>query len=145
MGIGMGLTIPVFMIIIQTTVPRNVLGTATSTIQFSRNIGGTIGVSVLGVFLSSRLSKLLIESGFDISTISLSGLINQAPDSDAAFSEPFRIALGMSMANMFYIALGAAVLGFIVVLFTPKGVITELTSSSLEKKLETVKAKDLSN
>jgi MFS family permease len=145
MGIGMGLTIPVFMIIIQTTVPRNVLGTATSTIQFSRNIGGTIGVSVLGVFLSSRLSRLLVESGIDISTISLSGLINQTPGSEAAFSEPLRIALSTSMANMFFIALGAAVFGFLVVLFTPKGVITQLTSSPSEKKLETVKAKELYN
>ncbi|PKO06699.1 MAG: MFS transporter [Chloroflexi bacterium HGW-Chloroflexi-3] len=145
MGIGMGLTIPVFMIIIQTTVPRNVLGTATSTIQFSRNIGGTIGVSVLGVFLSSRLSRLLIESGFNISTISLSSLINQTQGTDATFSEPLRIALSTSMANMFYIALGAAVLGFIVILFTPKGVITQLNSSLSEKKLEIVKTKELSS
>jgi EmrB/QacA subfamily drug resistance transporter len=142
MGIGMGLTIPVFMIIIQTTVARNVLGTATSTIQFSRNIGGTIGVSVLGVFLSSRLAKLLLESGFDISTISLSGLINQTPGSEASFSEPLRIALGMSMANMFYIALGAAVLGLIVVLFTPKGLITQLASVPTKEKLKSIESKE---
>jgi nitrate reductase gamma subunit len=48
------------------------------------------------------------------------------------------------MANMFYISLGAAVLGFLVVLFTPKGVITQLTSSPSEKKLEIVKVKELS-
>jgi EmrB/QacA subfamily drug resistance transporter len=142
MGIGMGLTIPVFMIIIQTTVHRNVLGTATSTIQFSRNIGGTIGVSVLGVFLSSGLAKLLLESGFDISTISLSSLINQTPGSEASFSEPLRIALGMSMANMFYIALGAAVLGLIVVLFTPKGLITQLASVSTNEKPKSIESKE---
>ncbi len=145
MGIGMGLTIPVFMIIIQTSVPRNVLGTATSTIQFSRNIGGTIGVSILGVFLSSRLAKLLVESGFDISTISLNALINQTPGSAESFSEPLRLALSVAMANMFYIALAAAVLGFIVVLFTPKGMVTQLAASQSENKLDTVKAKELSS
>lgn len=145
MGIGMGLTIPVFMIIIQTSVPRNVLGTATSTIQFSRNIGGTIGVSILGVFLSSRLAKLLVESGFDISTISLNALINQTPGSAESFSEPLRMALSVAMANMFYIALAAAVLGFIVVLFTPKGMVTQLATSPSENTLETVKAKELSS
>ena len=129
MGIGMGLTIPVFMIIIQTSVPRNVLGTATSTIQFSRNIGGTIGVSILGVFLSSRLAKLLVESGFDISTISLNALINQTPGSAESFSEPLRMALSVAMANMFYIALAAAVLGFIVVLFTPKGMVLAFSTT----------------
>jgi len=128
MGIGMGLTIPLFMIIIQTSVKKDVLGTATSTIQFSRSIGGTIGVSVLGVFLSSRLANLLVESGFDISTISLSGLINQTPGIDTAISEPLRIALSISMAEMFYIACGAAILGLVIVLFTPKGVITQLVS-----------------
>ena len=136
MGIGMGLTIPIFMIIIQTSVPRNVLGTATSTIQFSRNIGGTIGVSILGVFLSSRLAKLLVESGFDMSTISLNSLINQTPGSSESFSEPLRMALSIAMANMFYIAFAAAVLGLIVVLFTPNGMITQLTSSPSEKKLD---------
>ena len=55
MGIGMGLSIPSFLIAVQTTVARLQLGTATSTIQFSRSIGGTLGVSVMGAALSARL------------------------------------------------------------------------------------------
>ena len=134
MGIGMGLTIPLYMIIIQTYVSKKVLGSATSTIQFSRSIGGTIGVSVLGVFLSSRLTKLLLESGSDISSISLNSLINQTPGVETSFSEPLRVALSTSMSEMFYIALAAAVLGFVVVLFTPKGGIYHLISSSEDKR-----------
>lgn len=133
MGIGMGLTIPIFMIIVQTAVPKGVLGTATSTLQFSRSIGGTIGVSVLGVFLSSRLAKLLIESGFDIGSVSLSSLINQAPGSEVAISESLRLALSGAMANMFFIAFGAAILGLIIVFFTPKGKVTQLADSNNQK------------
>lgn len=133
MGIGMGLTIPIFMIIVQTSVPKGVLGTATSTLQFSRSIGGTIGVSVLGVFLSSRLVKLLIESGFEIGSVSLSSLINQAPGSEVALSESLRFALSDAMANMFYIAFGAAILGLLVVFFTPKGKVTQLANSNNQK------------
>ena len=130
MGIGMGLTIPIYMIIVQTSVRKNVLGTATSTLQFSRSIGGTIGVSVLGVFLSSRLAKLLIESGFDIGSVSLNSLINQAPGSEVAMSETLRVALSGAMANMFYIAFGASLLGLLIVFFTPKGKVTQLSSSN---------------
>ena len=57
----MGLTIPVYLISIQTFVAKQDLGVATSTIEFSRNIGGTLGVSVLGVILSTRLSALLTQ------------------------------------------------------------------------------------
>ena len=46
MGIGMGLSIPSFLIAVQTSVQRRQLGTATSTLQFSRSMGGTLGVSV---------------------------------------------------------------------------------------------------
>lgn len=138
MGIGMGLTIPIFMIIIQTTVPKKALGTATATIQFSRNIGGTIGVSILGVFLSSRLAKLLVESGHDIGTVSLNSLITPTPGALESFSEPLRIALSVAMANMFYITFAAAALGFIVVLFTPIGMVTQFVSSPKEKNLESL-------
>lgn len=128
MGTGMGLTIPVFMIIVQTSVSKGVLGTATSTLQFSRSIGGTIGVSVLGVFLSSRLAKLLVESGFEIGSVSLNSLINQTPGTQVAMNESLRLALSSAMANMFYIALGAAVLGLLIVFFTPNGKVTQLSS-----------------
>src|SRR5687767_12281001 len=57
MGIGMGLSIPSFLIAVQTSVKRRQLGTATSTLQFSRSIGGTLGVSVMGAALSARDRK----------------------------------------------------------------------------------------
>ena len=56
MGTGMGLCIPAFLIAVQSSVRREDLGVATSTIQFSRSIGGTLGVSVMGVFLSASLA-----------------------------------------------------------------------------------------
>lgn len=129
MGVGMGLTIPVFMIIIQTSVSKSVLGTATSTLQFSRSMGGTIGVSILGVFLSSRLAKLLLSSGYDIGSVSLNSIINPTPGSEASISESLRGALAVSMAEMFYIAFAVAAIGLIVVFFTPNGKITQLSQS----------------
>src|SRR5688572_26890731 len=69
MGIGMGLSIPAFVIAVQTTVERRHLGTATSMLQFSRSMGGTLGVSVMGAALSARLASNLRASGLDPSLV----------------------------------------------------------------------------
>ncbi|MBK8836982.1 MAG: MFS transporter [Anaerolineae bacterium] len=50
MGTGMGLSVPAFLIAVQSSVQRFELGTATSTLQFSRSIGGALGVNVMGAW-----------------------------------------------------------------------------------------------
>jgi EmrB/QacA subfamily drug resistance transporter len=57
MGIGMGSATPAFLIAVQSSVPRAVLGTATSTMQFARTIGGAVGVGVMGAVLSARVAS----------------------------------------------------------------------------------------
>ncbi|NTW43012.1 MAG: MFS transporter [Anaerolineaceae bacterium] len=121
MGIGMGLTIPVYLISIQTFVAKQDLGVATSTIQFSRNIGGTLGVSILGVILSTRLSTLLLQAGQNAETVSLNSLINALPETGVAINVTLQQALGTSMANMFIASLIASIFSLIAVFFTPKG------------------------
>jgi EmrB/QacA subfamily drug resistance transporter len=121
MGIGMGLTIPVFLISIQTFVARRDLGVATSSLQFSRSIGGTLGVSVLGVILSSRLAALLLQAGQNPEVISLDNLINAIPGSGTIINTTLQQALGTSMANMFFASFIAGVLSLLVAFFTPKG------------------------
>jgi len=121
MGIGMGLTIPVYLISIQTFVAKKDLGVATSTIQFSRNIGGTLGVSILGVILSSRLTALLIQAGQNTETVSLNSLINAFPEANIAINTTLQQALGTSTANMFIASLITSILRLIAVFFTPKG------------------------
>ncbi len=52
MGAGFGFTVPALLIAVQTTVDRQNMGAATSMIQFSRSMGGSIGVGVMGAFLN---------------------------------------------------------------------------------------------
>jgi len=54
-GAGLGTTFPLYLTAVQTALPRNFLGVASSQIQFWRQIGGTIGTAVLGSVLSQRL------------------------------------------------------------------------------------------
>jgi len=54
-GMGLGLTFPLTMVAVQSALPRELLGVATSQVQFWRNLGGTIGAAVLGSVLANRL------------------------------------------------------------------------------------------
>ncbi|HYI11371.1 MAG TPA: MDR family MFS transporter [Thermoanaerobaculia bacterium] len=56
-GAGLGVTMLTLLIAAQHSVPREKLGITTSLSQFSRSIGGAIGVAILGAFLAAGLSE----------------------------------------------------------------------------------------
>ena len=124
MGAGMGFSIPAFLIAVQSTVPRRELGIATSTLQFSRSIGGTLGVSVLGMYLSARLASELVASGLDPNAVSLDSLVD--PLAGAAVQGPLRDALAAAVAGMFLLAFIASLAGLLAVLIAPRGRIAQL-------------------
>jgi EmrB/QacA subfamily drug resistance transporter len=55
-GIGMGLAFVPILIGVQSAVTRADLGAATSLVQFSRTIGGAVGLSVMGAVMIRRLA-----------------------------------------------------------------------------------------
>ncbi len=55
-GLGIGPGLPVFTVAAQNAVPYRLLGVATSSLQFFRTIGGSIGVAILGSVLATRLA-----------------------------------------------------------------------------------------
>jgi MFS family permease len=134
MGIGMGLSIPSFLIAVQTTVERRSLGTATSTIQFSRSIGGTLGVSVMGAALSASLAASLTASGLGLDMITQ--LLNPL-GSQAVVSDAVRVAVADGIDVVFRIALAAALLALIVTFFAPR---KELKDRAVEEELLVVSA-----
>jgi EmrB/QacA subfamily drug resistance transporter len=54
-GVGMGLTMVPMLIAVQSAVPREELGVATSLTQFFRAVGGAIGLSTMGAVMAQRL------------------------------------------------------------------------------------------
>jgi MFS family permease len=58
-GAGLGVTFPLYLTAVQTALPRKYLGVASSQIQFWRNLGGTVGSSILGAVLANRLPDYL--------------------------------------------------------------------------------------
>jgi EmrB/QacA subfamily drug resistance transporter len=51
MGFGLGTSFPLFTIAIQNGVPQRYLGVATSSAQFFRSVGGSIGLALFGSFM----------------------------------------------------------------------------------------------
>ena len=130
MGIGMGLSIPSFLIAVQTSVERRQLGTATSTLQFSRSIGGTLGVSVMGAALSTSLVTSLAAVGLNMDLVS--ELLNPAAWLQVVIDEAVRIAVATAINQVFLIAFFAALLALIVTLFSPR---KELQDKPIEESV----------
>jgi MFS family permease len=54
-GLGLGLLVQNLALVVQNVVPSRHMGAATSAAQFSRSIGGTVGVSIMGAILAAGL------------------------------------------------------------------------------------------
>jgi EmrB/QacA subfamily drug resistance transporter len=54
-GIGLGMMMQIFVLSIQNSVSRTAMGSATALSQFSRSIGATLGVTLMGVIINQRL------------------------------------------------------------------------------------------
>ncbi len=121
MGVGMGLSVPSFLIAVQSSVSKRTLGTATSTLQFSRSIGGTLGVSVMGAYLTVRLTDALLAVGLDPNAISLDSMIEGAEGAATAITGPMRDAMAVAIEGVFVLAFIASALGLIATAFAPAG------------------------
>lgn len=58
-GIGLGPSQSLFVLAVQNATPMHLMGVATSSTQFVRQIGGTIGVAVFGAILTASLTTEL--------------------------------------------------------------------------------------
>ena len=62
MGFGIGMTMPVFSLAVQNAVDIRQVGTATSTVQFVRSVGGALGTAVFGSVLVNRFVPIFHDS-----------------------------------------------------------------------------------
>ncbi len=137
-GVGMGLSIPAFLIAVQSTVRRSQLGTATSTIQFSRSIGGTLGVSVMGVVLSSQLAARVAAAGLNPQSVSVDALLDPLANAatDIAANDALRVALAGAIGNVFLVACIAAAIGLVATACAPQGRIAQLAKQCADAEAE---------
>jgi MFS family permease len=97
-GLGLGLSMPIFNLIVQNAFPHSRLGIATASTQLFRSIGATIGVAVMGSILNNRLAHHLSGVASAPSANQLAGLNgNSVPPA-------VKSALSSSISEVFLIA-----------------------------------------
>lgn len=87
LGAGIGLGMQILVLIVQNSFPNAIVGTATASNNFFREIGASLGSAVVGALFTSRLTSLLTErmpagaaqDGFDQNSITPAA-VNGMPD-----------------------------------------------------------------
>ncbi|MBJ9993610.1 MULTISPECIES: MDR family MFS transporter [Paenibacillus] len=87
-GIGLGLGMPVFSLATQNAVSHKELGVVTASTQLFRNLGGTIGIAVMGTVMSNSLTKHLKEALQSPSAPDFSSLDPKTAQGMLAFANP---------------------------------------------------------
>ncbi|HEX6491730.1 MAG TPA: MDR family MFS transporter [Gaiellaceae bacterium] len=84
-GIGLGMMMQIFVLSVQNSVPRFAMGTATALTQFSRSIGATLGVTLMGVLINQRLPASVRAQGTVIHRLPAAGRLALAHALQPAF------------------------------------------------------------
>ncbi|GAB3714909.1 MDR family MFS transporter [Nocardiopsis oceani] len=123
-GAGVGLSMQNLVLVVQNSVPLRELGAASGAITFFRSLGGTIGVSVLGAILASRVSTNISDgvaaSGADIPAGGADGSTLDLAGMPPFLREIVESAYGSSTGDIFLVATGIAMAGLVVVCFLPR-------------------------
>jgi EmrB/QacA subfamily drug resistance transporter len=122
-GFGIGLVMPVMMVVVQNAVDGRDLGTATSSISFFRSMGGSFGVALFGAVLIARLNALLagVPGHEALGPDPGIQLLHAGPQAVALAPLAIRQAVAGVMTtafhDVFWVGAGIAVLSFVGVLF----------------------------
>jgi MFS family permease len=126
-GIGMGLSATAMLIVVQNSVGWAQRGVATALVQFSRTIGGAVGVAALGTVLATvmttRLASLESENRNADALLDKHVRASLAPDVLERLQSALSQSLHQVYLGMFALALVAVA---IVVLTFPRGSVSEL-------------------
>jgi EmrB/QacA subfamily drug resistance transporter len=137
-GLGMGFSNSAFIISLQNAVSWSQRGVATATNQFSRTIGGSVGVAVMGAVLNSRWRSTA--AGLGGGTVRRANTLLD-PDQRAALPADTLASMQDALATALhgvYIVVGLfAVLVFLAALFFPRGRAQELAAGKESPHPET--------
>ncbi len=143
-GLGLGVTMPLYINAVQSALPVRYLGVGTSQFQFWRNVGGTVGAAVLGTILAQRLPEAI---STQITRVNLPpafrNLMGSSASNPNALLDPAKIAaakaklpaqfaplfdqamhsvrtaLALTLHDLFLIAMALSAVALIATLFMP--------------------------
>jgi MFS family permease len=141
MGLGMGIAISSFTIIVQNQYPSHRLGEVTAGLQFFRSIGGTVGLALFGTILNNQfasamktnlpaaLLKYKGSAALDNPQVLLSPAASakihvlfgkfgaQGEQLYQAFMHAVRLSLDRAISDLFLISAFVGLIGLVVVFF----------------------------
>jgi EmrB/QacA subfamily drug resistance transporter len=141
MGLGLGVAMSAYTVIVQNQYPSHRLGEVTAGLQFFRSIGSTIGLAVFGTILNNQfaaamktnlpatLQKYKGSAALDNPQVLLSPAASekihalfgtfgkQGEQLFTAFMNAVRQSLDTAISDLFFLAAVVGVIGLIVVLF----------------------------
>jgi hypothetical protein len=128
-GVGLGPSQGLFALAVQNAVPLERLGVATSSSQFFRQIGSTVGVAVFGAVMTQALAAEVAKagggSGARVSLDKLQALAAQQADhglgAKAQVVDPLmRLAFSRAIVDLFWVGGAIALLGLILIILLPE-------------------------
>lgn len=131
-GAGLGLTMLTLLIAVQQAVERSQLGIATSLNQFSRAIGGALGVAVLGAVLTAGLASQLQMAAQQSGVITESQAAEFATNPNALIDAGartrvndaqlavLRVSMERAIRPVFWVGALMAMISFFIALLLPK-------------------------
>ena len=142
LGAGVGMTMQNLVLIVQNTSKPTEIGVSSSGVTFFRSLGGTIGVSVMGAALATKVTELLGDAKDDImaAIISLgakgaevaetmqSGAIPKVSDMPEVLRVIFEDIYAQAISHSFLIAVPFAVISLIAVIFLPNIPLNRMTT-----------------
>lgn len=133
MGFGMGMILTSYLVSVQNRVPRGRMGVATSSLQFVFQIGGTVGVSVLGAVMASRLSRGLasLPGGEGIDVMSVLDSTSEVPI-PPSIAGAFRTVLADALHPAFVLSAFVVVIALGLALLAPRGTLAQLEQAGRE-------------
>jgi EmrB/QacA subfamily drug resistance transporter len=151
LGSGMGLVMLTLVLATQNSVGREQLGIATSLTQFSRSIGGAVGVAVMGTILTmglaSQQAQIQQASGLPEAEVAAivhnpSALIEPASRAQLppALLHSMESALAHALHNVFMVGAVFAALALVVGFLLPASTSTVVSEETLDSSLHPTEA-----
>lgn len=123
-GAGVGMMMQNLVLAVQNVTEPKDMGTASSFVAFTRSLGGAIGVSAMGAFLSHRVSGYLVSdlraAGVDpaaAGSVASSGGVPVLAEIPQPVRTVVQTAFGDGIADIFLVAAPFALLALLFVLF----------------------------
>lgn len=143
LGAGVGMTMQNLVLVVQNTSKPEEIGVASSGVTFFRSLGGTIGVSVMGAALASKVAELLGDRKADLGKAIMglgekaqywqqqltSGSIPKVSSMPHALRIIFEDIYAQGISHSFLIAVPFAIISLVAIVFLPNKPLTRMTTT----------------